>query len=70
MVEYLSTPILLFNTSQEDREACKLVMSSGMKCEFLATGDENAPKLISRSQEFIGMEEIINYVNSWKDSKK
>lgn len=61
-------PVLLFNTGQKDREACHLVMSSGMACEFLATGDEDTPKLIDGYQEFTGVEEIKNFVEDWKRS--
>jgi len=63
-----SKPILLFNTGPTDREACQLVMSSGMPCEFLATFDQDTPKLISGYQEFVGMYEIEKFVDRWKRS--
>ncbi len=63
-------PVLLFNTGKEDKEAYQYVMNSGMNCELLATEDEKTPTLISRGQEFSGLKEIKNYVESWKNNRK
>jgi hypothetical protein len=63
-------PILLFNTSKTDRYICQLVLASGMKCEFLATEDENTPILIYRHREFSGKEEIEHYVEGWKATRR
>lgn len=63
-------PMLLFNTGQKDREACRLVMSSGMPCEFLGTDDENTPKLIWGYQEFAGIQEIKDFVGDWTRENK
>ena len=59
-------PILFFNSSASDREACFLVMGSGMPCGFLGTADEDAPKIIDGYRVFIGLEQIRAYVDSWK----
>lgn len=60
---------LLFNTGKNDREACLLVMSSGLPCEFLATGDEDTPKLILDYLEFKGLNEIQTFINNWQNNK-
>lgn len=59
-------PILFFNSSASDREACFLVMGSGMPCEYLGTADEDAPKIIDGYREFIGLVQIKAYVASWE----
>ena len=63
-------PVLLFNVTEEDREACNLVMVSGMPCSLLATEDDDTPVLIFRAQEFRGLEEIKQYIESWKKSQE
>jgi hypothetical protein len=63
-------PVLLFNTEEKDRTACHIVMSSGIKCRFLASDDEDTPKLIHGYREFTGVEEIRSFVNCHRMEKE
>ena len=60
-------PVLLFNSGPNDRKACHVVMASGMPCEFLATEDKDTPKLIHGFREFTGVNEIKEFVKTWKN---
>jgi len=63
-------PTLFFNTKEEDRKVCHLIMASGMPCEFLATGDEKTPYLLHRLIEYRGLKEIKEFVERWKEWKE
>jgi len=62
-------PVMLFNTGPQDREACHLVMASGIPCEFLTTTDENAPMILYNHQQFTGLEEIKRFVAGWRETR-
>ena len=64
--EVSRVPVLIYNTGRKDREACRLVLSAKMPCEFIATAEENTPRLIYNYRQFLGFEEIRSFVDKWQ----
>jgi hypothetical protein len=56
-------PVFFFNSSEEDREAFRFIVDSGIPCDFSAAADEPTPLLLVGYQRFVGLEEIKNYVS-------
>jgi len=63
---------LYANSSDEDREAYRLIMEAGIDCEVIGTASENlsgeeTPVLYRGFRGFRGLEEIKKYVEAWKE---
>jgi len=56
-------PVLFFNSSKEDREAFRFVLSSKMPCEFRAAAEEPTPLLLVGYQRFLGFAEIREFIS-------
>jgi len=56
-------PILFFNSSEEDRETFRFVLSSKMPCEFRAAAEKPTPRLLVGYQRFLGFAEIREFVS-------
>ena len=55
---------LFFNTGPTNREACRLVMSSGLPYQLLATYEEDTPKLAFGYDTYVGVEKIRSFLSS------
>jgi len=56
------TPILFLNAKDEDIEARRLVLGSGIACELRFAAEEPTPLLLVGYQRFEGVAEISEYV--------
>ena len=58
---------LLFNESQEDGEAIKELIKSGINCNFVGPiEDEKTPKLINGEDIYFGLNRIKTFIQDYK----
>jgi len=59
------TPVLLFNTGDKDREACRVVTSARIDCLFVgSTTATETPILFANRRQYIGLGEIEAYLEA------
>jgi len=63
MKERKKVPVLFFSTKNEDKEAFRALVKSGVPCEFRAAAEVPTPLLIVGYQSFLGSEEILEYIS-------
>lgn len=62
------TPILFFNSGDEDKKAFFSILRSGIKCEFRPAYEGSIPILLFGYQKFYGISEIEEFISEY--SKK
>jgi hypothetical protein len=59
-------PILFLNEGKEDSEACRIMISSGIDCEFRGpTLEDITPLILFRCQRFRGIDRIREFVSEF-----
>ncbi|MBU3942234.1 MAG: hypothetical protein KKF74_04955 [Nanoarchaeota archaeon] len=60
----LEIPVLFYNSKEDDRKAYYALLKSGIPCEFRPPSEEPTPLLLVGYTEYIGLEEIMEYLGS------
>lgn len=60
----LEIPVLFYNSKEEDFEAYFSILKSGIPCEFRPPSEEPTPRLLVGYAEYVGLQEIIEYLMS------
>ena len=60
----LEIPVLFYNSKKEDREAYFSILKSGILCDFRPPSEEPTPRLLVGYAEYIGLQEIMEYLGS------
>ena len=56
-------PVFFFNSGDEDREALRFLLDSGMTCEFRAAAEAPTPLLLVGYRHLVGLKEIQTFVS-------
>lgn len=68
----MEVPILFSSTKnpEENKEAEKLLLQSGIPCKFTGLTDNPKPVLVFGPHRFEGIKEIIEFIEQWKNYRK